>query len=79
MNWWSSIIVGEPEIDTKQIAPQNSRLDDLDAETRQTVEKMMVCSVSIEFIHFFSSIRDRNNWENQLLKKRKNRNFSNPS
>ncbi|GFR52746.1 hypothetical protein Agub_g15357 [Astrephomene gubernaculifera] len=41
LHWWGAVLRGEPLIDTQKVEPENSKLSDLDSETRKTVEKMM--------------------------------------
>ena len=41
MQWWDRVGKGEDPINIRKVEPENSKLSDLDSETRQTVEKMM--------------------------------------
>lgn len=41
MEWWDCVCDGDEKINTRRIVPENSKMGDLDSETRATVDKML--------------------------------------
>jgi hypothetical protein len=52
MAYWKNVIERDPMIDIEKVEPENSKLSDLDPETRQTVEKMMVQPLPLQLHNY---------------------------